>query len=161
MSDAFCLQHLRSVPKPLQKHPHTRLRNIFDTLDTATARKLLEGVVQEFEAVAPKAKERAWDWFRRCHGGNSVTVRRRLRTTNGIKRLNREIYRRERMIGIFPNEEAALRLIDAVLMGIDKAWTTDHRYLDMTEYWIWRQEPEQAGALMLMAIGPLTFRQRW
>lgn len=70
-------------------------------------------------------------------------VRRRLRTTNAIERLNREIRRRERVVGIFPNEEAALRLIGAVVMEIDEAWATGHRYLDMTEYWIWRQEQEQ------------------
>ncbi|MDN5294036.1 MAG: putative transposase [Eubacteriales bacterium] len=38
-------------------------------------------------------------------------VRRRLRTTNAIERLNGEIRRRERVVGIFPNEEAALRVI--------------------------------------------------
>ncbi|KUK11859.1 MAG: Transposase, partial [Moorella sp. 60_41] len=51
-------------------------------------------------------------------------VRRRLRATNAIERLNREFRRRERVVGIFPNEEAALRLIGAVLMEIDEAWPT-------------------------------------
>lgn len=73
-------------------------------------------------------------------------VRRRLRTTNAIERLNREIRQRERVVGIFPNEEAALRLIGAVLMEIDEAWAAGHRYLDMTEYWIWRDSPKQVKA---------------
>ncbi|MGQ9623513.1 MAG: transposase, partial [Candidatus Caldatribacteriaceae bacterium] len=45
--------------------------------------------------------------------------------------------RRERVVGIFPNEEAALRLLGAVLMEIDEAWATGHRYLDMAEYLAW------------------------
>ncbi len=39
------------------------------------------------------------------------------------------------MIRIFPNEESAIRLIGAVLVEIDEAWTTGKRYFDMTEYW--------------------------
>ena len=71
-------------------------------------------------------------------------IRRRLRTTNAVERLNREIRRRERVIGIFPNEESALRLIGAVLMEIDESWTTGNRYLDMTEYLLWRDKHEKA-----------------
>ncbi|AEJ43053.1 hypothetical protein TC41_1104 [Alicyclobacillus acidocaldarius subsp. acidocaldarius Tc-4-1] len=37
--------------------------------------------------------------------------RRRLRTTNGVERLNEEIRRRERVIRIFPNRESAIRLL--------------------------------------------------
>jgi hypothetical protein len=50
------------------------------------------------------------------------------------------IRRREWVIQIFPNEESALRLMGAVLMEIDEAWTTEHRYFDMTEYWKWRKD---------------------
>lgn len=61
-------------------------------------------------------------------------IRRRLRTTNALERLNREIRRREKVVGIFPNEEAALRLLGAVLMEIDETWATGPRYLDMAAY---------------------------
>ncbi len=64
--------------------------------------------------------------------------RRRLSTTNGVERLNQEVRRRERVIHIFPNEESALRLIGAVLMEMDKAWSTGHCYFDTEEYWRWR-----------------------
>ena len=45
---------------------------------------------------------------------------------------------RERVIRIFPTRESVLRLLGAVLMEQDEAWTTGHRYFDMTAYWQWR-----------------------
>ena len=45
-----------------------------------------------------------------------------LRTTNNLERLNREIRRRERVVGIFPNVEAAVRLIGAVLLDMHTEW---------------------------------------
>jgi putative transposase len=56
-----------------------------------------------------------------------------------IERLNEEIRRRERVIRIFPNRESALRLLGALLMEQDEAWTTGKRYFDMGAYWQWRQ----------------------
>lgn len=69
--------------------------------------------------------------------------RKRLRTTNGVERLNQEIRRRERVIRIFPNEESAIRLIGAVLVEIDEAWSCGSRYFDMAEYWEWKANIEK------------------
>ncbi|NSW84649.1 MAG: IS256 family transposase [Syntrophothermus sp.] len=142
----FVRNILEVCPKSLQRKLHARLRHIFDAPDIETARRLLEEVVQEFEGLAPKAIEGLEAGFEDAMAVMALPepVRRRLRTTNAIERLNREIRRRERVIGIFPNEEAALRLIGAVLMEIDEAWATGHRYLDMREYWIWRDKQEGA-----------------
>ena len=40
--------------------------------------------------------------------------RRRIRTTNGLERLNQEIKRRTRVVRIFPNERSCLRLVSAL-----------------------------------------------
>src|SRR3970282_1395533 len=55
--------------------------------------------------------------------------RRRLRTNNGLERLNREIKRRTRVASIFPNEPSLLRLATAGLVEIDDEWQTEKRYL--------------------------------
>ena len=55
----------------------------------------------------------------------------RLRTTNGLERLNREIKRRTRVASIFPNEQALLRLASALLVEIDDEWQTGKIYLNM------------------------------
>lgn len=54
---------------------------------------------------------------------------RRLRTTNGLERLNREIDRRTTVVSIFPNEAACLLLISAIMIEVDEAWQTDKKYL--------------------------------
>lgn len=57
--------------------------------------------------------------------------RRRLRTTNGLERLNQEIKRRTWVVRIFPNRDSALRLIGALCMEQAEEWTTGRRYLNM------------------------------
>ena len=47
---------------------------------------------------------------------------RRIRTNNGLENLNRQIRRRTRVVGIFPNTESALRLITAVVEEIHEDW---------------------------------------
>jgi transposase-like protein len=67
-----------------------------------------------------------------------------------MERLNEEIRRRERVIRIFPNRESALRLLGTLLLEQDEAWTTGHRYFDLTSYWQWRtsQEPQEQEATL-------------
>jgi putative transposase len=57
---------------------------------------------------------------------------RKLRTSNGIERVNHEIKRRTRVAVLFPNKESALRLVTGVLMEIHEEWITGKQYLDMS-----------------------------
>ncbi len=59
---------------------------------------------------------------------------RRIRTTNLLERLNREIKRRADVVQIFPNEKACERLIGALCMEWSDEWITGRRYLDMTDW---------------------------
>jgi putative transposase len=109
------------------------LRAIFDAPDRPEAERQLEIAVRKYEKTAPKLA--AW------LAGNvpdSLTVfafppahRRRLRTSNLLERLNKEIKRRTRVATLFPNEAALLRLVSAVLMEISEEWETDKIYLRM------------------------------
>ena len=74
--------------------------------------------------------------------------RRRIRTTNGQERLNQEIKRRTRVVRIFPNPEACLRLVSALAVEQSEEWVTGRRYLDMRELEEQRREDRQAeGAI--------------
>lgn len=57
------------------------------------------------------------------------THRRRLRTTNGLERLNREVRRRSRVATLFPNKASCLSLVTAVLMEISDEWETGCTHL--------------------------------
>jgi transposase-like protein len=55
--------------------------------------------------------------------------RKRLRTTNMLERVNKEVKRRTRVATLFPNEASLLRLVSAVLMEISEDWETGRVYL--------------------------------
>ncbi len=57
--------------------------------------------------------------------------RKRLRTNNGLERLNKAIIRRTRVATLFPNEASLLRLVSAVLSEISDDWETERSYLNM------------------------------
>ena len=149
-----CQTHLSAnvadaTPKALQEEVHGRLRAIFEAPDPATARTLLATFVADFEHRAPAAVATLERGFDDATAVLALPVhyRTRLRTTNGVERLNEEIRRRERVIRIFPTRESALRLLGALLMEQDEAWTTGHRYFDMSAYWQWRAAQEQEASL--------------
>jgi len=138
----FMRNILDKTPKALQKEIHTKVRAILEAPDAKTARMLLNQVLEEYRAKAPKAMDILESGFE-----DAIAVlefperyRKRLRTTNGLERLNEEIRRRERVIRIFPNRESAIRLIGALLMEQDEKWTSGKKYLDMTEYFEWHKE---------------------
>jgi putative transposase len=149
-----CQTHLSAnvsdaTPKSLHDEVQRRVRAIFEAPDSETARVLLAKFSADFGQHAPAAVailERGFD------DATAVLAlpdpyRRRLRTTNAVERLNEEIRRRERVIRIFPNRDSVIRLLGALLMEQDEAWTSGKRYLDMTAYWLWRSDPlEQEAA---------------
>ena len=105
------------------------LRTIFNAPDRHTAEAYLRKIVQKYAHTIPSLA----DWLEQ-NIPEGLTVfsfpasqRRRLRTSNGLERLSREIKRRTRVVSIFPNEAACLRLISAILMEINEEWQVDDR----------------------------------
>ena len=58
---------------------------------------------------------------------------KKIRTTNGLERINKELKRRCRVVGAFPNDGALLRLGITILMNINEEWLTGRKYLSMIE----------------------------
>ena len=63
-----------------------------------------------------------------------------LRTNNPLERLNREVRRRTRVVGAFPDGKSALMLVSARLRHIAGTKWGQRRYLDMNRL----REPEKS-----------------
>ena len=121
----------RSLKKPVAAD----IRAIFDAPDEAEATRLIERFIRTYEAKAPQLTR--WAETALPEGLAVLTLprhhRRRLRTSNAIEVVNREIKRRTRVATLFPNEASCLRLVTAVAMEISQDWQTGRRYLNMNE----------------------------
>ncbi|MCX6678520.1 MAG: IS256 family transposase [Methanothrix sp.] len=58
---------------------------------------------------------------------------KRLRTTNVIERINKELKRRSRPVGAFPSDKSLMRLAGCILININEEWVTGKKYLSMDE----------------------------
>ncbi len=111
------------------------IRSIFNAHDRPDAERHLRRVIEKYADSAPKLAT----WMEEnIPEGLAVFAlpashRRKLRTSNGLERIHREIKRRTRVAGLFPNEASVERLVSAVLMEIDEDWTTGRKYLTMED----------------------------
>jgi transposase-like protein len=110
------------------------MREIFNCPNIEMARDMVKRTVEKYQKKAPE--------FAKWLEGNieeGLTVyqfpeehRKKIRTSNGIERLNREIKRRTRVAVLFPNKASALRLVTGVIIEIHEEWVTGKQYLDMS-----------------------------
>jgi putative transposase len=56
---------------------------------------------------------------------------KRIRTTNGLERINKELKRRSRVVGAFPSDQSFMRLSVSILIDINEEWMTTKRYLSI------------------------------
>jgi putative transposase len=107
------------------------LREIFDAANHEAAKARLAEVLERFQEPLPKIAELletaeedllAFYQFPAAHWP-------KLRSTNPLERVNREIGRRTDVVGIFPNDASALRLAGALLIEQNDEWLVNRRYL--------------------------------
>ena len=108
-----------------------QLRDVFNAPNREEADRLLKQFVSRYKKSAPRlaswAEENVPQGF--TVYGVPAAHRRRLRSTNLLEWLNKEILRRTRVATLFPNEDSLLRLVSAVLVEITEDWETGKRYL--------------------------------
>lgn len=111
------------------------IRAVFNAPNRTEAEALLAKTVQKYAQTTPRLAT----WLEH-NIPDGLTVfafpaahRRLLRTTNGLERVNQEIRRRTRVVGIFPNDAACLRLVSAIAMEISEEWESGKAYLSFLE----------------------------
>jgi transposase-like protein len=135
-----CQFHLQQnaqahVPKKeMRPQVAAEIRAVFNAPERASADTLLKEMVSRYQQSAPKLAS----WMEANLPQGLVVFRlpqahrRLLRTSNGLERVNKEVYRRyrrTRVATLFPSEESCLRLVSAVLMEISDEWETGKAYL--------------------------------
>ena len=106
------------APKKYQAGLRTELQELFNCKTLTEARKVRDRIMEDYRDVAEPAVTCLDEGFE-----SAMTVmllpawlRRFYRTSNQIERLNKELKRRSKVIGVFPNEDSVLRLMGSVLM---------------------------------------------
>ncbi len=123
-----CLGHARRDQQPMLA---ALIRPIFGAESRAAARERLteavarlDGKLSKVAAMLAEAEEDVLAFY-----AFPADHWRKLRSTNPLERLNREIGRRTDVVGIFPNDRALLRLAACVAIEQNDEWLVGRRYL--------------------------------
>ena len=127
----FMRNLLCRVPKSAQGLVATLVRSIFAQPDAASTHTQHARIVDQLEERFPAAAELlaeaagqllAFTAFPKEHW-------RQIWSNNPQERLNKELRRRTDVVGIFPNRDAVLRLVGAVLAEQHDEWAVTRRYM--------------------------------
>lgn len=138
-----CQVHLQRdalgrVPRAAMKSEVTAdIRAVFNAYDREAADQLVDKIAAKWRKKAPLLA----DWML-ANLEDGLTAfdfperhRQRIRTTNVVERLNRELKRRSRVVSIFPNESSLLRLVTAMLAETSEEWlNTTTNYLPSSHW---------------------------
>ncbi len=100
------------------------LKNVFSQFDLEDAKSLLKKYVIKWESKSKKLSE----WMEEACLESFTYFKfeekywKKIRTSNPLERLNREIKRRTRVVSIFPSESSCIRLISAILIENNDNW---------------------------------------
>jgi transposase-like protein len=121
-------QHCRPTQRGMVS---AALREVFNAERYEEARERADLVLERLRTSVPKVAELfevaeedllAFYRFPAQHWS-------KLRSTNPLERVNREVGRRSDVVGIFPNDASVIRLVGAMLIEQNDEWLVGRRYL--------------------------------
>ncbi len=106
------------APKKYQAGIRAELQEMFNSDTVAEARRKRDAILESYRDVAEAAMQALEEGFESVMTVLELPkyLRKYFRTSNQIERLNKELKRRSKVIGIFPNEASLLRLMGSVLV---------------------------------------------
>lgn len=118
-----------AAPKRLRAGLRSEMTEMFNCRTLAEAEARRDRILADYAEEAPQACERLDAGF-----GDAMTamrlpeqMRRCARTSNYLERLNKEIKRRSNVVGVFPSDGSAVRLVGALLMEENDRWAAMSR----------------------------------
>jgi putative transposase len=111
------------------------LRQVFAASTPTQARAACRELADAWRAAHPKVARSLEEESEACFAclAFPLAQQARIRTTNGLERFNQELKRRTRVVRIFPNRAACLRLVTALCAEQSDEWVSGRRYLDLAE----------------------------
>jgi len=126
----FMRNALSRVPRAAQNEVAATIRSIFAQPDKESAHRQLRFVTNQLRPrhyrVAELLEGAEEDLL--AHMAFPREHWRKLHSTNPLERVNREIKRRTNVVGIFPNRNAVIKLVGALLMEQQDEWISGRRY---------------------------------
>jgi putative transposase len=121
-------QHCRPSQRALVS---AALREVFNADGHQQARERVTAVIEQLRPVAPKVAELLAEAEEDLLAVYRFPAEHwsKLRSTNPLERVNREIGRRTDVVGIFPNDHALIRLAGMLLIEQNDEWLVARRYL--------------------------------
>ncbi|MDD5264417.1 MAG: IS256 family transposase [Candidatus Bipolaricaulis sp.] len=155
----FMRNLLALVPKRAQTVTAAWVRSIFAQPDASSARDQLDKVARALESKLPRVSEllRSAEHDILAYMTFPTSHWQKLHSTNTIERVNREIERRTGVVGIFPNAQAALRLIGAVLEEQHEEWTEVRCYFGIESMALLYKKTEVVDASLALVVGEEVF----
>ena len=129
--------HVHFVRDVLRKVPKKRWKEITRKLKEALKKvEEMEKLIQELEEEGLKRAANTCERYIYEFYNYQLFPKkywRRIKTTNMLERVNKELKRRSKVIGAFPSEKSLIRLVVSILIDINEEWLTGRRYLNMEE----------------------------
>lgn len=121
----FMRNILAHVPQKDKERFASDMKEIWLAPNEAEARDRAEGFIGKYERKYPKAVKCLEDGLEDSlsYYAFPQTEAKKISSTNMLERLNREIRRRTRVVGIFPNEESYTRLVTMHLIEYSEEWS--------------------------------------
>lgn len=140
----------RKVSWKLHRQLMRDVRAVFAPEERKECLMRAEEMAKRWDKISPRVSDMLRDDFESCLTvcGLPSEHRRKLNSTNMLERVMQEIRSRTKVVAIFPNRQAADRLIGARLLEVHERWQVEERrYLCMDAL----DRPEYADVLEVVA----------